>query len=106
MGVGQSAATTLALVMHELATNSLKHGALSSATGVLDVSADSGGNEITLIWTEQGGPPVIAPSGEGGFGSQLVRRAMSNQLGGSMDRTWAPEGVVVTLRIDKARLAS
>jgi two-component sensor histidine kinase len=105
MGVGESAATTLALVVHELATNSLKYGALSVSEGVLDVSCDPSGTDVTLVWTEQGGPPVVAPSGAAGYGSTLVARAMSNQLGGSIDRSWGPEGVVVTLRIDKTRLA-
>jgi two-component sensor histidine kinase len=106
MGVGESAATTLALVMHELATNSLKYGALSSPTGVLDVSCEPGGEDLTLVWTEQGGPAVVPPDGDGGFGSKLAVRAMANQLGGALERSWAPEGVVVTLRINKARLAS
>jgi two-component sensor histidine kinase len=106
MGVGEVAATTLALVVHELATNSLKYGALSAAEGVLDVSCDPSGEGLVLVWTEQGGPRVVAPSGEAGFGSKLVERAMRHQLGGSMERSWAPDGIVVTLRIDKERLAS
>jgi len=105
MGVGSSSATTLALVIHELATNSLKYGALSVPTGVLDVSCDNQDGEVGIIWTEQGGPPVVAPDGSGGFGSKLVLRAMSAQLGGSLERNWASEGVVVKLRINKARLA-
>src|SRR3954468_8917789 len=106
MGVGEIAATTLALVIHELATNSLKYGALSVSEGVLDVSCDPAGDGLTLVWTEQGGPRVVVPSGEAGFGSKLVERAMINQLGGSMERSWAPDRIVVTLRIDKGRLAS
>jgi two-component sensor histidine kinase len=105
MGVGQSAATTLALVVHELATNSLKYGALSVPTGVLDVSCDPSGSDLVMIWTEQGGPPVVPPEGSGGYGSKLVLRAMSAQLGGSIERAWSTEGVVVTLRIDKERLS-
>lgn len=106
MGVGHSAATTLALVVHELATNSLKYGALSVPTGVLDVSCDPGGSQLVIIWTEQGGPPVVAPAGSGGYGSKLVLRAMSAQLGGSIERIWSTDGVIVTLRIDKERLSA
>jgi two-component sensor histidine kinase len=106
MGVGPNSATTLALVLHELATNSLKHGALSVETGVLDVSCDPTGQELALVWTEQGGPLVVAPQGAGGYGSNMVLRAMSNQLGGSIERSWAPDGVIVTLRIQKDRLAT
>jgi len=106
MGVGESAATTLALVVHELATNSLKHGALSSPTGVLDVSCDPHGTEVVIVWTERGGPKVVAPTGPGGYGSKLVLRAMSAQLGGSIERSWDPEGIVATLRMNKNKLVA
>src|SRR5215210_5703833 len=94
MGVGETAATTLALVAHELATNSLKYGALSVASGTLDVSciADNG-DDVVVVWTERGGPPVVAPTG-GGFGSKLVTRGMSAQLRGSIACDWSPEGVI------------
>src|SRR5215218_3689174 len=61
MGVGESAATTLAMVVHELATNSLKYGALSAAKGILDLSCALPDNEIVKVWRESGGPPVTAP---------------------------------------------
>src|SRR4051812_34022095 len=100
MGIGEEAATTLALVVHELATNSLKHGALSAEAGTLDVACAPPDNEVVIVWTERGGPPVSAPQGAGGFGSKLITRSMS-QLGGSIDRQWQQEGVVVTMRISK-----
>jgi len=105
MGVGEAAATTLALVVHELATNSLKYGALSVPSGVLDVACDPSGDDVVIVWTEQGGPPVVPPAGPGGYGSQLVLRAVSAQLGGTIERSWSQEGVIATLRLDKARLA-
>jgi two-component sensor histidine kinase len=105
MGVGEASATTLALVVHELATNSLKYGALSSPNGTLDVSCALPDSEIAIVWTERGGPPVSTPEGVGGFGSNLVTRSMSAQLGGSIDRQWLPEGVIATIRINKERLA-
>lgn len=106
LGVGEATATTLALVVHELATNSLKYGALSTPTGTLDVSCTSQGGETVVIWTEQGGPPVTPPTGEGGFGSQLVKRAMTAQLGGTIHYDWAHSGLVATLRMKKDRLAA
>lgn len=105
MGVGEASATTLALVVHELATNSLKYGALSSPTGTLDVSCAPPDGDIAIVWTERGGPPVVVPEGVGGFGSKLVTRSMEFQLGGSIDRLWLEEGVVVTITIRKDRLA-
>jgi len=106
MAVGEHAATTLALVVHELATNSLKYGALSAKIGTLDVScAADVGKEVLITWTERGGPPVVAPTAPAGFGSRMVNRGMSAQLGGSIAFEWSKEGVIVTLRIDKDRLA-
>lgn len=106
MGVGESAATTLALVIHELATNSLKYGALSVAAGTLDVSCTAQDQDVIMVWTERGGPPVTAPDGPGGFGSKLVTRGMSAQLGGSITYEWPEHGVIATLRMLKDRLAA
>lgn len=105
LAVGEAAANALALVIHELATNSLKHGALSAASGTLDVSCTKSDPEVVVLWTERGGPPVAAPAGERGFGSKLVSISMSGQLGGSLDCDWHKAGVVVTLRMSADRLA-
>jgi two-component sensor histidine kinase len=104
MGVGELAATTLALVIHELATNSLKYGALSSPTGTLDISCAPHDTEVVVVWTERGGPPVVALTGDGGYGSKLINRAMTVQLGGSISCDWSAEGVIVTLHMTKDRL--
>lgn len=104
MGVGEGAATTLALILHELATNSLKYGALSSDTGTLDVSSTDQEEQVVVVWTERGGPPVASPTGQGGFGSKLINRAMSMQLGGTITCDWAAEGVIVTLKMDRESL--
>ncbi len=106
MRVGERAATTLALVVHELATNSIKYGALSATSGTLDVSCTEHDGEVVLVWTEQGGPPVVPPTGPAGFGSKLVAQSLSGQLGGSIAIDWPAEGVVATLRMSKARLAT
>jgi two-component sensor histidine kinase len=104
MGVGEQAATTIALVVHELATNSLKYGALSSPTGTLDISCAPHESEVVVVWTERGGPPVTAPAGEGGYGSKLLNRGMTVQLGGSITCDWSAEGVIVSLAMTKDRL--
>ncbi len=106
VGVGEETATTLALVVHEMATNSLKYGALSVASGTLDVSCPAQGSEVVILWTERGGPAVVAPTAPGGFGSRMVRRGMSNQLDGSIGFDWPKEGLIVTLRMNKERLAA
>lgn len=105
MGVGEAAATSLALVVHELATNSLKYGALSADAGTLDVSSRSQGDEIELVWMERGGPPVEAPPNSQGYGSKLVERSVSRQLGGSMSHDWSEGGLVATLRLNREMLS-
>jgi two-component sensor histidine kinase len=104
MGVGEAAATSLAMVVHELATNSLKYGSLSSESGTLDVSSQSNGDRVSLIWMERGGPAVEAPA-EGGFGSKLVQRSISGQLAGTIDHNWSEEGLVVTVQLDRSKLS-
>ena len=60
--------------------------------------------EVSIVWTERGGPPVATPSGQGGYGSKLINRGMSVQLGGMISCDWLEEGVVVTLQMPKDRL--
>jgi two-component sensor histidine kinase len=106
MNVGEASSTALALVIHELATNSAKYGALSVSSGTLDVSCNANEDEVAVKWTERGGPRVVVPTKLHGFGSQLVNRSMAAQLGGTIDFDWSDEGVVATLRMNKERLAS
>lgn len=106
MGVGERAATTLALIVHELATNSVKYGALSAETGTLDVSCLAEDADAVIVWTECGGPPVVAPQDLTGFGSKLVARSITGQLGGSIDYNWSSAGLIVTLRMSKDRLSA
>ncbi|MDP2410707.1 MAG: HWE histidine kinase domain-containing protein [Pseudolabrys sp.] len=105
MSVGESATTILALIVHELATNSLKYGALSVDTGTLDVSCSAQDEGITVVWTESGGPKVTAPTGGGSYGSKLVERSVTGRLRGSIHYDWNENGVVVTLKVDPIRLA-
>ena len=105
MGIGEATATTLAMVVHELATNSLKHGALSACAGTLDISSNSDGDDLLVIWAETGGPEIDEPPELTGFGSRMIERSIERQLGGSISYDWQPAGVVVTLRLRKDRLA-
>lgn len=104
IGVNEAAAMALALVIHELATNSLKYGALSNDAGTLDVTCTAPENEAVLVWTERGGPPVTEPEGSSGFGSNLVKMSVANQLGGNIEYNWDKEGLIVTLRMDLNRI--
>lgn len=104
MGVGDATATTLAMVIHELATNSVKHGALSVETGTLDLSGRTEDNEVYLIWAETGGPVVDHVPDLTGFGSKMIQRSIGRQLGGSIEYDWKPCGLVVTVKLRKDRL--
>jgi two-component sensor histidine kinase len=106
MGVGEATATTLAMVIHELATNSVKHGALSAHEGTLDISSTADDADLCLTWAESGGPSVVRIPQMTGFGSKLISRSISQQFGGELSYDWQPTGVVVTLRMRKDRLAS
>jgi two-component sensor histidine kinase len=104
--VGESAITAMALVIHELATNSIKYGALSKEAGTLDVTCSADNSEMILVWTERGGPFVSAPREQTGFGSFLVKNTITRNLGGRIAFDWRSEGVVVTLRMNSARLGT
>jgi two-component sensor histidine kinase len=104
MSVGETGAVALAMVLHELATNSVKYGCLSAPSGTLDVSAVGDDEQVVLVWTERGGPPVVEPTDPAGFGSGLMSRKMTAQLKGSVQHHWSEEGAIVTLRMAKDRL--
>jgi len=105
MGIGEVSATNLALVFHELATNSVKYGALSVPAGLLDVACLIEADEAVIVWTERGGPPCVAPTSASGFGSKLLKRIMIHQFAGSVAHDWPKEGAIVTLRAKTDRLA-
>jgi two-component sensor histidine kinase len=106
LGLGEKSATSLALVIHELATNSLKYGALSNDTGLLDISGSRVEDDVEIVWNEHGGKGVQAPDPTEGYGSKLLQRTVSGQLGGSIDYDWVEGGVVVTLRMKESHLAA
>jgi two-component sensor histidine kinase len=105
MSVGESSTTILALIIHELATNSLKYGALSTEAGTLDVSCSAQNAVVSIVWTESGGPLVKPPTAAPGYGSKLVERSVTGHLRGSIDYDWAKDGLVVTLKVQPERLA-
>jgi two-component sensor histidine kinase len=121
--VGPKAALSLALMIHELATNAAKYGAFSMPGGRVgiawtvsqlrwrDDAPDEGQEEpdeepdegqeaepvVTLTWAESGGPPVTVPTRKG-FGSRLIERGFSGAVGGQTRMTYAREGVTCRIR--------
>lgn len=102
--IGDQAAANLALVLHELATNAVKDGALSLATGSIEIVWSLGSGELLLAWTERNGPRLDGPPGSEGFGTRLARQAIVAQLGGQISRDWKSEGLIVHLSVPVERL--
>ena len=103
--VGADAATNVALVVHELATNAAKYGALSAAGGRVQVSWVVAKGRLTLSWKEIGGPTITTPPQREGFGSVLARKSVSGQLAGDLAFHWIPDGLLVVLSAETERLA-
>jgi PAS domain S-box-containing protein len=94
-------ALSLALAVNELATNSLKYGALSAEGGSVDVGwsiagSAAAGRTLTWTWRESGGPEVVAPTRRG-FGRFLVERVLATDFSGKVTLDYAPAGLVCTL---------
>src|SRR5262249_30259479 len=86
----------LALAIHELATNALKYGALSSETGSASltwmVSDQDTRRQFTMEWNEVGGPPVSVPSAEG-FGGMVIRQSLAREADGRVTIDYLPQGL-------------
>jgi len=93
----------VAIVLHELATNAAKYGALSHSHGRVTVrwrtqSNGSSGGKLVLEWRETGGPPLAVPNAPG-FGTSVIRDLIPYELGGAVDYELAPEGARCKLEI-------
>ena len=102
-----AAAQSLGLVLHELATNAAKYGALSNDSGRLRVEwtreAGADGGFLVIRWVETGGPDPGEPE-LSGFGSQIVRASVERQLRGTVRKTWRADGLDCTIRVPDAEL--
>jgi PAS domain S-box-containing protein len=98
-------AVPIGMALHELATNALKYGALSDDVGRihLDCTLSEAAGEI--VWSEIGGP-TVAPPQRRGFGAQLLDRVIEVQIGAATSRTFAPEGLRVTISIPREKLTA
>ena len=103
--VDDKGVTPLALIFHELATNSAKYGALSVDTGIVEIAIRRDGPVLTITWIECGGPLIASPPGHEGFGSRLTSLSAERQLGGTITRRWEPAGLVVTVSLPCSALA-
>ena len=93
--LSEEAATGLALLLHELATNSVKCGSLSSAEGRVRIESVLADGQYLVTWKEEGGPRLNGPPHHEGFGTLVSRRIVTSQLGGDIAHDWRAEGLVV-----------
>jgi two-component sensor histidine kinase/CheY-like chemotaxis protein len=91
-------AQALALAFHELATNAVKYGSLSSSAGGVEVGWHQNGSSLELRWVEHGGPPVEI-SAAGGFGIRVIKASVESQLDGTVALDWRREGLRCTISI-------
>ncbi|MGX9981591.1 HWE histidine kinase domain-containing protein [Methylobacterium fujisawaense] len=101
-------ALSLALALHELATNAAKYGALLNADGFVDlrwrVVQKGGQPRFCLTWSEQGGPPILSQPSRRGFGSRLIERSFSSEVGGEVKLTYASTGLICRLEAPLAAM--
>lgn len=97
-------ALSLGMAFHELATNSAKYGALSTPQGNIKVSwivkndEGDGDRKLALLWRESGGPDVLEPSREG-FGTRLIQRSITQELGGAVEIAYHRNGIECAMQI-------
>ena len=96
-----AAAEGIGLALHELATNSIKYGALSAPTGCVSVSwriiaGADGSDQVSLLWREAGGPKVEKPTSRG-FGAQVIETLVARTVDGQAHVIYAAEGLQWTL---------
>ncbi|MDI3308245.1 MAG: HWE histidine kinase domain-containing protein [Acetobacteraceae bacterium] len=101
------AAQPLAMAVHELATNALKHGALSVEGGRVAVSWRAVGRAasrmLRLRWVETGGPPVPGVPTRRGFGTRVVDATIRRQLGGTVSLAWEAQGLICDIELPLTR---
>jgi PAS domain S-box-containing protein len=109
LNLDAQSALSLALTLHELATNAAKYGALSNQLGQVDVTWEVVEQEaariLRLRWEEKGGPPVTEPMRKG-FGSRLIERSLAAETGGQARIEFAPTGLQCTIEAPLKSMAN
>jgi two-component sensor histidine kinase len=103
--VGSRAAQSLTLILHELATNAVKYGALSNVEGRVAITGDEDapGQRVRIVWKETDGPRVREPERRG-LGTRLIVDSLPSQLGATTRLSFPPSGVVFELDLPVASL--
>ncbi|MBV9572218.1 MAG: GAF domain-containing protein [Alphaproteobacteria bacterium] len=105
VAIRPSAITSLALVLHELATNAAKYGAFSNPDGRISVRWELSDVGLELSWQESGGPRIESVPERTGFGTVLAQRSVEMQLAGEIAYDWAPDGLCVRILLPSSKVA-
>ena len=104
VAIDDRGATPVALVIHELATNAAKYGALLTEKGQVTIAITRVGDDLTINWIERNGPYLAGAPAVTGFGTKLAELSVERQLGGTIEHLWAHEGLQVTIGLKCLRL--
>ena len=100
----ESDVTNFALVLHEIAANAAKHGALAQPEGRVDIVCTKTDERFIVNWKESAFPVKNVTPGKDGFGTFLTRTTIDGSLGGMFERNFSPEGLMITISVPLARL--
>jgi two-component sensor histidine kinase len=104
--VGATAVTSLALALHETATNAVKYGALSQPNGAIRIKWETQGYDFRLEWEETGGPEIMVIPDARGFGTVLTERSIISQLRGKIEYDWERNGLRLRMTVPLDRLSA
>jgi two-component sensor histidine kinase len=106
LSLSEATGGSLALAVHELATNAIKYGALSNATGKVSISWTvtpvSDGEDVVILWKETGGPPAIEPE-KMGFGIRVIKSVPARERGGEVHIEYPADGLLCRIAFQKHR---
>lgn len=104
--IGKKAVTNLSLVLHELATNAAKYGALSVPGGSIHIVWCVKGNKVVLTWHESGGPPIANAPEKQGFGTILTGHTITGQFRGEIEYDWKLQGLFLIMTLPSERISN
>src|SRR5262245_57120787 len=103
--IDDRAVTSAALLLHELATNATKYGALSASAGAVHIDCSFKETWLAIHWVQRGGPPVDGPPDREGFGGSLARKIVEYQFRGRFFNEWKPSGLSIRIEIPRENIA-
>ncbi|QBR71155.1 histidine kinase [Beijerinckiaceae bacterium] len=106
LAIGENSVTSLALLLHEFATNAVKHGALSSPRGRVNVDWFVEDDLLNLTWRELDGPLLSGQPQTEGFGTLLTQATVTGQLAGRISRDWYADGLIIEVSVPLQRLTT